>query len=84
MRLIGNLNVTGCTFSFNYLTMLSTMPICCIYKHSCHAQKLSAKDLLGFLLELVHLLLEQAGPKRVLLELVKLPEMLPRVQECVS
>ena len=35
-----------------------------LYKHSCHAHKLSAKDLLGFRLELVHLLLEQAGPKR--------------------
>ena len=35
-----------------------------LYKHSCHAHKLSAKDLLGFRLELVRLLLEQAGPKR--------------------
>ena len=35
-----------------------------LYKHSCHAHKLSAKELLGFRLELVHLLLEQAGPKR--------------------
>ena len=35
-----------------------------LYKHSCHAHKLSAKDLLGFWLELVHLLLEQAWPKR--------------------
>ena len=35
-----------------------------LYKHSCHAHKLSAKDLLGFRLKLVHLLLEQAGPKR--------------------
>ena len=26
--LIGNLNVTGYAFSFNSLTMLSTMPIC--------------------------------------------------------
>ena len=31
-----------------------------LYKHSCHAHKLSAMDLLGFRLELVHLLLEQA------------------------
>ena len=35
-----------------------------LYKHSCHALKLGAKDLLGFRLDLVHLLLEQAGPKR--------------------
>ena len=35
-----------------------------LYKHSCHAHKLSAMDLLSFRLELVHLLLEQAGPKR--------------------
>ena len=35
-----------------------------LYKHSCQTHKLSAKDLLGFRLELVHLLLEQAGPKR--------------------
>ena len=35
------------------------------YKHSCHAHKLSAKDLLSFRLELVHLLLEQTGPKGV-------------------
>ena len=37
-----------------------------LYKLSCHAHKLimSAKDLLGFRLKLVHLLLEQAGPKR--------------------
>ena len=35
-----------------------------LYKHSCHAHKLSAKDLLGFRLELVHLLLEQVRPKR--------------------
>ena len=35
-----------------------------LYKHSGHAHKLSAKDLLGFRLELVHLLLEQAKPKR--------------------
>ena len=27
-----------------------------LYKHSCHAHKLSGKDLLGFQLELVHLL----------------------------
>ena len=35
-----------------------------LYKHSCHAHKLSAKDFLGLQLQLVHLLLEQAGPKR--------------------
>ena len=35
-----------------------------LYKHSCHAHKLSAKDFLGFRLELVHLLLEQVEPKR--------------------
>ena len=39
-----------------------------LYKHSCQAHKLSAKDLLGFWLELVHLLLEQVGLKEVLLE----------------
>ena len=36
-----------------------------LYKHSCHGHKFSAKDSLGFQLELVHLLLEeQVGPKR--------------------
>ena len=55
-----------------------------LYKHSCHALKLSAKDLLGFRLELVHLLLEQAGPKRGVVGARKVAEMLPRVQECVS
>ena len=36
-----------------------------LYKHSCHVHKLIAKDLLGFQLELVYLLLEQVGPKEV-------------------
>ena len=35
-----------------------------LYKHSCNAHKLSAKDLLCFRLELVHLLLEHAGSIR--------------------
>ena len=35
------------------------------YKQSCHGHKFSAKDSLGFRLELVHLLLEQVGPKKI-------------------
>ena len=35
-----------------------------LYKHSCHGHKFSAKNSLCFRLELVHLLLEQVGPKR--------------------
>ena len=42
-----------------------------LYKHYCHAHKLSAEDLLGFRLELVHLLLEQARPKGGVVELIK-------------
>ena len=55
-----------------------------LYKNSCHGHKFSAKDLLSFWLELVHLLSEQVGLKEMLLDLVKKPEMLPRVKECVS
>ena len=60
MKRIGNLNVTGYAFSFNSLTMLSTMPIC----STSTVVMLTAKDLLGFRLELVHLLLKQARSKR--------------------
>ena len=60
MKRIGNLNVTGYAFSFNSLTLLSTMPIC----STSTVVMLTAKDLLGFWLELVHLLLKQARSKR--------------------
>ena len=55
-----------------------------LYKYSCHAHKLSAKDLLGFRLELVHLLLEQAGPKRGDVRTCKVARDELRVQECMS
>ena len=53
----------GAAFSFISLTMLSTMPI---YFTSTVVMltNLSAMDLLGFRLELVHLLLEQTGSIR--------------------
>ena len=42
-----------------------------LYMHSYHAHKLISKDLLGFRLELVQLLLEQAGPKRCVVRACK-------------
>ena len=61
MGLIGNLNVTGYEFFYFFYYAINNAYL--LYKHSCHAHKLCVKDLLGFRLELVHLLLEQAGPK---------------------
>ena len=51
----------GAAFSFNSYAINNAY---LLYEHSCHAHKLSAKDVLGFRLELVHLLLEQAGSLR--------------------
>ena len=61
---------TGCYIFFQFFDYAITNAYL-LYKHSCHAHKLRAKDFFGFLLELVNLLLEQAGPNEVLLELVK-------------
>ena len=85
MKWIGNLNVTGYAFFFNSLTMLYINNAYLLYKHSCHAHKLSAKDLLGFRLELVHLLLEQARPKRGVVRARKIArDAAQNQQECVS
>ena len=84
MGLIGTLNITGYAFSFNSLTMLYINNVYLLYKHSCHAHKLSAKDLLGFWLELVHLLLERAGPKRGVVRSHKVARDAAQSAECVS
>ena len=55
-----------------------------LYKRSCHAHRLIAKDLLGFRLELVHLLLEQAELKSGVVIARKVARDAPRVQEYVS
>ena len=56
-----------------------------LYKNSCHAHKLSAKDLLGFRLELVHLLFEQAGPKSVVVRAYKVAtDAAKSVRVCVT
>ena len=54
---------SGCCFFFQFFYYAINKAYL-LYEHSCHAHKLSAMDLLGFRLELVHLLLEQAGHKR--------------------
>ena len=55
-----------------------------LYKHSCHAHKLSLKDLLGFRVEFVRLLLEQTMPRRGVVRALKVARDAARVQECVS
>ena len=54
---------SGCCIFFQFFDY-AINNVYLLYKHSCHAHELSARDLLGFRLKLVHLLLEQAGPKR--------------------